>query len=59
MGLVSEIVKGVGVLSSGFIRDFFQCDGKVEVEKEQLQMEVRTGVTVGDTNFSICCDIAS
>ena len=59
MGLVSEILRGVGVLSSGFISYFSQKAGKVEVEKEQLHMDVSMGVTVGDTNLSICCDIAS
>ena len=38
---MSGIVRGVGVLSSEFIRAFFQCDGKGGIEKEQLHMEVR------------------
>ena len=40
MGLVSEIVSGVGVFNSGFISAFFQKAGNVEVEKEQFHMDV-------------------
>ena len=58
MGLVAEILKVVGVLSSEFISAFFQNAEKVEVEKKQLHMDVSIGATVGDTNLSICCDIA-
>ena len=59
MGLVSEIVSGVGVFINGFISAFFQKAKKGKVEKEQLHMDVSMRVTVGDTNLSICCDIVS
>ena len=38
---------------------FFQHEGKEDESKEELHMEVRGGVMVGDTNFNICCEIAS
>ena len=56
---MSEIVRGFIVFSSGFMSAFFQYERKLDVLKEQLHMEVRGGVIVRDTNFSICCDIAS
>ena len=59
IGLVSEMVRRVVFLSRGFMSAFFQKAVKVEVAKEQLHMEVSIGATVEDTNFSICCDMAS
>ena len=41
------------------MRAFFQKAGNEEVSNDQLHIEVSMGVIVGDTNFRICCDIAS
>ena len=56
---MSEMEKGVGILSRKFIRAFFKYVEKVEVAKKQLHMKVRMGETLGDTNLSIGSEIAS
>ena len=43
----------------GMMSAFFQKVRQEEAAKEQLHMEVSMEATMGDNNFSICCDIAS
>ena len=59
ISLVSEMVRGIDVLSRGFMSAFFHKAEREEVAKEQLYMELNTGAKVGDTIFNFCCDIAS
>ena len=41
IGLVSDIERGIGDFSRGFIRAFFQNGGKDWVSKEQLHIDAK------------------
>ena len=46
-------VEGIAVVNSGFMRAFFQCNGKISVAKEHFQIDVMYGVMTGPIIFSI------
>ena len=59
LGLVDEIVRGVGVFKRGFIRDFFPISGEGRSGERAVAYRAENGGDRRDANLSICCEILS